>query len=252
MEVWSVNLLGTVIAFFATLIGSFSGGGSALILFPALLMFAPYSYVSLLTVSKTSAAIMTFVAGKIHFRKNILRKDLLLILTISGLFGTAIGTYLVQHELNEALNKAVMGAIMILSSVYIIFVKTNVKSEISKINTLKLTLAGIAAFLLNILNGMFGGTGLLLTTFLIFILGASFIESVAYTMISYAIVNTTQAAYLLATEEVSFGLLFAVMIGAIVGSYLGTHLQYLKGNSWAKIASALVMIVIGVKMLFSF
>lgn len=254
LESFGINILGAVMAIIASMVGTFSGGGSALILFPALLIFAPYGYIELLTVAKASAAVMTFVAGNIHFKKHKIKTDLLFVMIIGGLLGTALGTYLVQFQLNEALYKAVMGMFMILSSVYVFFGKEKVIEKIKreKFKNSLLVMTFIAAFTLNILNGMFGGTGIMMTTFLVFVVSLPFLEATAYTMISYAVVNTVQGAYLLSTEDVPIVLLLFVLCGSVVGSIVGTNLQYLKGNLWIKRAAVVMMFLIGVKMLFNY
>ena len=254
VESFEINILGAVVALVATMVGTFSGGGSALILFPALLIFAPYGYIELLTVAKVGAAMMTFVAGNIHFKKQKIKKELLFTMILGGLLGTALGTYLIQYQLNEALYKAIMGLFMISSSVYIFLSREKIIDEVqkNKFKTSSLVLIFLAAFSLNILNGIFGGTGIMMSTFLVFVISLSFLEASAYTMISYAVVNTIQAGYLLATQSVPLGLLLFVLSGSIIGSFIGTNLQYLKGNSWVKAAAMLMMFLLGVKMLLNF
>ncbi|MEK7085527.1 MAG: hypothetical protein AAB953_00745, partial [Patescibacteria group bacterium] len=75
------------------------------------------------------------------------------------------------------------------------------------------------------------------------------IRAIAYTMFNYAILSTSQVIYLAITENFDMKLAGAVIIGAIVGGSLGTHLQYLKGSLWVKRAAVVMLLAIGTKML---
>lgn len=236
----------------ASLVGAFSGGGSSLIILPLLLMISGGQYVAMLTVTKINGLAMTLVSGRIHFGRHNINWRLFTVINVFGLLGTALGTYLVQFQPNEELFKNIMGFVLLMTAIYIIYSRKlgSITGEHLVLNKEIYIMTAIFSFFLNILNGIFGGTGIFLTFFLVAFVGMSFIRAVAYTMISYALINIFQTGYLVLTVNFDYLLGFVILIGSLVGSWLGTHLQYLKGDVWVKRATVTVMILIGVKMFF--
>lgn len=247
----SLFLTGIASSFVASLAASFAGGGSSLILLPFLLMMAPGSYASLLTTTKVSAATMTLVSAFIHKKKNSVDARLVSLLISTGLIGTAIGTYLVQFHLNQSLFETLLAITLLVAGLYLLFSKTGdkKKSEDFQMEIFHWIVTGVFCFGINILNGLFGGTGIFMTLFCVLFLRMSFIRAIAYTMSMYVVINTLQTAYLLLTESVELWLSIGVVIGALAGSWIGTHQQYLKGNLWVKRASIVMMLIISGKIL---
>ncbi len=251
MNEYVIAFQGGLAATFATLVASFSGGGLSLILFPILLFITPYSYVSLLTVAKVSATLMTITSTRIHAFKNKLDYKFILHLALFQVLGTALGTYFLQYKFNENLFKTLLAWTIVLTASYLFFSKKigleqKIKKEITKEVYIE---SAIVCFLISILNGLFGGTGIFITIYLLVALKMSFIESMKLVMPSCGIVNFIQSLYLLFSEWVEWKLVACVVLGSIVGSFFGTRLQYLKGNLWVKRAAVIVMYVIGVRTL---
>ncbi len=221
-----------------------------MILFPLLLMFFGETYISLLIVAKISAVVMTFAASRLHFKKNSFDLKLMLFLTIGGLIGTAFGTYLLQYRFDEILFERFLAIILIIVGLYIFFSKNTGVHDGKKNFSIKiLIISAVFSFFINVLNGMFGGTGIFLTIYLVSVLRMNFIKAIAYTMFNYAILSSSQVIYLAITENFNVKLAIAVIIGATIGGSLGTHLQYLKGSSWVKRAAVVMLLAIGTKML---
>jgi len=240
-----------ILVMLGTLTSSFSGGGASLIVFPALLTFAAGSYVSLFVISKLSATVMTFVAGKIHMKRNSLDWKLIFALVVFGFFGMALGTYFLQYHFDETLFKRLLTVFIFVTVLYLAFSK---KTGLEKGHELpstnkRLIVTGVFSFLINILNGIFGGTGLFTTVFLVIFFKMRFIKSIGYTMVTYTVIGVFQTGYLMFTEEFDIRLAIVAVIASIIGGYAGTHLQYLKGNKWVKNAALVVMIILAIKML---
>ena len=246
-------LSGFISSLAANLVSAFSGGGNSLILLPLLLLTTTGTYAGSLTIAKISATIMTMVSGKMHWKRNLIDRKLLVVLTLAGVIGTTIGTYFLQYHFNEALFKKLLAIILLLTALYLVFSKkqNQVKSSRRMMTTKALIICACFTLIIDILNGIFGGTGIFLTIFLVTYLEMNFVEAIAYTMLSCLIINIIQVSYLIFTEPVSIALTIGVMIGAFAGSWLGTHLLYLKGKRWVKLACILMMVLIGLKMLFS-
>jgi uncharacterized membrane protein YfcA len=247
------EFLATLVSFFASLLGSFAGGGGSLIRIPLLIWILPGGYLPAFILSKFSSAAMTFTSGVIHWRKNDLSAKLFWVLTAFGLLGTAVGTYILQFHLNEDLFEMILGLLLVSMAIYLICKKDLglIEHDHRKYLTPKrLIQTAIFAFLVNIIGGVFGGTGVVVTLYLVLYLKMPFIRAVAYTMSTYFIINLAQSLYLLSVIEVEFHMILLVMFGGMLGAYFGTHLQYLKGNKWVKVASIVLMMVIGLKSLF--
>lgn len=247
------SIFAAFLAFFATVVGSFSGGGSSLILFPILLTFFNESYIALLIISKLSASVMTFAASRMHFKQNKFEFRLMKYLLIGGVLGTALGTYFLQYHFNQLLFEKMLGTVMIAVGFYMFFAKDKgLEAGNEKILDNKmLVVSAIFSFIINVFNGLFGGTGLFLTIYLVTVVRMGFIRAIAYTMFNYAVLSSIQVVYLAFMESFSWQLAVAVMIGALAGGSIGTKLQYLKGNLWVKRAAVVMMLVIGTEMLIS-
>ncbi len=246
-------LTGFGASFFASVIASFAGGGSSLLLLPILLFTVPGSYASLLTTTKVSASTMTLVSAFIHSNKQRVKISLLVLFIFFGLLGTGIGTYLVQYHPQEELFELLLAFTLLFTATYLFF---SGKLGIEHPKELHLSkkewiVAAVFTLLINILNGLFGGTGILMTLFCVAFLRMSFIRAIAYTMLMYVVINILQTTYLIFTERVLMGLTLGSIGGALAGSWIGTHLQYTKGNLWVKRAAIVMMLAVAAKIFFN-
>ncbi len=244
-------LFSALAAFVATLIGSFSGGGSSLILLPLLLfMFESKSYQELFTVAKVAATTMTWVSASIHRTRTAVDTKLLIIMTSTGLLGTALGTYFLQFQQYEGLFKVLLALTLMLTAAVLMKSKSLGLESKRHHSTPHLYLkAAIACFLINILNGLFGGTGILITILAVLLLGMNFIEAISLTILSYILINTLQTGYLLSTVPISTNQAIGAVTGALLGAFMGTHLQYLKGNATVRRASIFMMILMSIGLI---
>ncbi len=248
-----MSLTAGVIAIFATMTGSFSGGATSLIMFPLIMMFVMSNYMDALTVNKIATMFMTIAASRIHYKRLKINVPLFVTFLISGLIGTAIGTYILQYYPNEDLFKQILAACLIGMGIYMFFSKDKGvrPRDHRKINGKVFLAAFIFSLGINVLNGIFGGTGLLMTLFFVLYLKTTYIESMIYTMPVYAIINIIQTTYLVQTTNVvlKYPLLAITMACCgLLGGIIGTKLQYLKGNAWVKRVSFVAMLAIGIKI----
>ena len=234
----------------AGLISAFSGGGYSFVLFPMLLLFIPGAYAATLAVTKVGTVALSLTSGKIHLSRHQFNRNLLIILVISGLVGTAIGTYLIQYHLQEVLYKKILSCVVISSACYLLISKNKglgVENE-TKITSGILLITFISIGSISILNGLFGGTGILMTLYMVAVLRMSFIRSTAHMMLSAIPLNIVQTGYLLITEPFRLDLLVAIFVGSIMGSWCGTRLQYLKGNIWVRRSAIVIMLLICIRL----
>lgn len=251
MPDYLIPLIGGLISFVAAVIGSFAGGGYVLMMFPLLLMTVPGSYAGHLAVVKLGALAITVMAGQLHFRKSRIRWEILRPLTVGGLFGTAIGTYLIQYHLNEELFRTLLGFALLIGAFYLIIQKElgHEKNHHRKITFRVLMEVFIYAMGIGVLNGMFGGVGIFTTLYLIFMFGLGFRAAIVYTMLSYLIANGLQTGYLIATETIDAHLALWLVLGAGIGGWAGAKLQYNKGEKYIKYVTIGLLVILGVSNL---
>lgn len=248
-----MDLLAGGFALVATMMAAFVGGGASMFLFPLLIAFIPGTYISLFITGKVGAMVMALTASKMHIKRNALETKLILNLLISGFLGTGLGTYFLQYHFDEILFKRILFAAVVVAAVYLFWDK-KIGVEEKSDHEIKPTFSKHVAvflfsFFINILNGIFGGTGIFITVFLVVFLKKSFLKTSGYTMTLYAIISVFQVIYLATTETFDPTLALFVLLGSLVGGYLGTRLQYLKGSVWIKRASILMLIAVAVKMI---
>ncbi|MBU1151280.1 sulfite exporter TauE/SafE family protein [Patescibacteria group bacterium] len=244
--------ISAIIAIFSTLVGSFSGGGASMMMFPLLLMFVESSYLPALVLSKIAATAMTMSAARIHVGRHLVNWRFFLVLLVAGFLGMGLGTYLVQYQLNEVLFKGILGMLLLGTSGYLLFSRSGLGLHAGHergFGFWVMVLGALAAFVINVLNGMFGGTGVFLTLYLVLFMRMTFIHSMIYVMPTFALISFIQTIYLMGTVSFDWKIGIVMGIAGLSGGFLGTRLQYLKGNMWVKRASVLVMLLIGGKVL---
>lgn len=247
-----ILLLNGLMVFAVTIFASFSGGGSSLMIFPLLLLFAPGDYVSLFVVNKIAVLMMSLSSSNIHYKKNTFNFKLMILLIVTGILGTALGTYFLQYQFDEVLFKRILTVVIFLSAIYLMFSKEKESDgkHMRSLTPFVLFVFGIMFFIINIFNGIFGGTGILGNLLLFLYLRMSFIKSISYSVVSYTFIGMAQALYLVSTETFNPTLALIVLVFAFMGGIIGTKLQYIKGNVWVKRSATLMLFIIGIKMLF--
>jgi uncharacterized membrane protein YfcA len=244
-------LIGFIASLIASTIATFIGGSASLIMLPILILLSSGTFAGLLAVTKVNAFIMCLTAVNKHRKRMQFDMKLLWVLIVFGVIGTGLGTYFLQYHFNESFFKLLLGIVLILSAGYLYFKKeVGLKEGNERKMDLKMyVITSVFALVINILNGLLGGTGMFMTLFLIVVLRYSYMNAVALGFASYIAINFVQSGYLLATENYSWLLLIGILAGGILGANLGTHFLFLKGNKMAKTVGMVVILILGVKML---
>jgi hypothetical protein len=112
-------------------------------------------------------------------------------------------------------------------------------------------IGGVALFLFGVLNGsLTSGTGLFVTIWLVRWYGLDYRRAVAYTLILVGLFwNGSGAITLGLIGEIAWSWLPALIIGSLLGGYLGAHLAITKGNRFIKRGFEVVTILVGLKLL---
>lgn len=242
-----IPYLGGLVSIVSSFFGAFASGGSVLILLSSLFILTPYPYISLLATSKVAGAAMVLVSSSVHYKRTRINARMVCIMTVGGLIGMIVATYLLQVISNEQIFERITGLLLIVFGLFFLFSRTKGLSSSDRTSFTRKELFEV--FLIKILvgfiNGFSGGMGMILNSYLILRLRMSFIEATAYTMISGLLVVSVQAAYLVSVSDLNFALLGMVVLGSLLGGYIGTHMQYLKGNRTVKWVITGMMFILG-------
>ncbi len=105
--------------------------------------------------------------------------------------------------------------------------------------------------IMGILNGsLTAGTGLLVTLWLIRRFGFDYKRAVAHTLVMVGVFwNGSGAITLGMLGEIHWGWIPALLLGSLLGGYIGAHLAWAKGNRAIKRAYEIVTLLVGVKLM---
>jgi uncharacterized membrane protein YfcA len=95
------------------------------------------------------------------------------------------------------------------------------------------------------------GTGSLVTLWLIRWFGFDYKLAVAHTLVLVGLFwNSTGAITLGIQQDIAWYWLPALLLGSLLGGYLGAHLSIMKGNRFIKRVFEITTIAVGFKLLF--
>lgn len=116
----------------------------------------------------------------------------------------------------------------------------------------QIAVGSIGLFLIGILNGsLTSGTGLFATLWLIIWFGLDYKLAVAYTLVFVGLFwNGMGALTLGIIGEIHWAWLPALLLGSLLGGYIGAHLSIVKGNQVIKRVYEIITILVGLKLLF--
>ena len=111
---------------------------------------------------------------------------------------------------------------------------------------------GLVLFILGILNGsLTSGTGLFVTIWLVLWFGMDYQRAVAYTLTMVGLFwNGAGAGTLGLLGDIHWEWWPALILGSLLGGYIGSHMAIKHGNRWIKRVFELVTILISIKLLF--
>jgi len=241
-----------VISFLANTFSSFSGGGAGLIQFPALI-FLGLSFSVALATHKVASVALGLGAALRYLKNERLERHFVAIILAAGIPGVIIGARAILFVPEEI---ALLGLGLLTGSLGLYSI---LKPDLGQDYSPKhrdsygyLVGAGVL-FLLGILNGsLTSGTGLFVTLWLVAWFGLDYQRAVAYTLILVGFFwNGTGALTLGFFGTIRWDWLPALLLGSLLGGYVGTHLAIKHGNQYIKRAFECVTLLISAKLLFA-
>jgi hypothetical protein len=112
-------------------------------------------------------------------------------------------------------------------------------------------IGGGILFWIGVLNGsLTSGTGLFVTLWLVRWFGLDYKTAVAYTLVLVGIFwNGSGALTLGLLGTIQWSWLPALILGSLIGGYLGAHLSIIKGNSWIKRSFEVITVLVGISLI---
>jgi len=240
------------VSLLANTFSAFSGGGAGLIQFPILIFLGLTFSMALATHKVASVALGLGAVIRYLSSSNLERRFVLLVL-VTGLPGVILGSRLVLF-IPDNIAIFSLGILTGSLGLYSIF-----KSDLGQNfqaknrNISGYILGGVTLFLLGVLNGsLTSGTGLFVTLWLVVWFGMDYQRAVAYTLILVGLFwNGAGAITLGLLTSIRWDWLPALLLGSLLGGYLGSHLAIKHGNKLIKRSFELVTILISIKLIWT-
>lgn len=239
-----------VISLLANLFSAFSGGGAGLVQLPALIFLGLPFGVALAT-HKIASVALGIGATLRHLREGGLERRFVIFMLLAGVPGVVIGASLILR-VPDRMAEVALGVLTLGLGVYSIrspalgqvYAPTHRSAE-------GFAAGGVGLFLIGILNGsLTSGTGLFVTLWLIRWFGLDYRRAVAHTLVMVGVFwNGSGAVTLGLLGDVHWAWLPVLLVGSLLGGYLGAHLAIAKGNRWIKRGFEAVTLVVGLKLI---
>ena len=238
------------IAVVANALSAIAGGGAGLIQLPILIFLGlPFS-VALATHKVASVALGVGASIK-HLKSSTLLLPVSLAIVLGGLPGVVLGanTILLIPELTAQL---ALGVLTIGLGVYSLLTPSLGKQASTKHRDKRgLLIGAVVCFALGFLNGsLTSGTGLFVTLWTIRWFGFDYRQATAHTLVLVGLFyNSTGAITLGLQQSIQWDWLPALVLGSLLGGYLGAHLSVVKGNGFIKRLFEVTTIAMGIKLI---
>lgn len=247
-------LLEQVLLFFISIVANglsaMAGGGAGLLQFPALL-FLGLSFSVALATHKVASVALGVGATFRHLKEKRLSWKFALHILFFGLPGVVLGALLIL-SVPDDVAKVALGILTIGLGLYSWFQPDlGLTSKPQTFLLWQWSVGGSVLFLIGVLNGSItSGTGLFVTIWLVRWYGLDYQRAVAYTLILVGMIWNGMGALTLATQsQVKWEWVFPLVLGALMGGYLGAHLSIAKGNKLVKRCFETVTILVGLSLL---
>lgn len=244
------QLLLLVISLLANIFSAFAGGGAGLIQLPALI-FLGLPFAVALATHKVASIALGVGATIRHAREDALERRFALFMLAAGLPGVVLGASLIL-QVPDRIAEVALGGLTASLGLY-----SWLKRDLGMSHTPShrdnrgFLIGGGVLFLIGVLNGsLTSGTGLFVTLWLVRWFGLDYKRAVAYTLILVGMFwNGLGALTLGLLGDIRWDWLPALLLGSLLGGYIGAHLAIVKGNRWIKRVYEVITLLIGIKLM---
>lgn len=239
-----------IISLLANVFSAFSGGGAGLIQLPALIFLGlPFSIA--LATHKVASVALGVGATLRHVRERSLAPRFAAFILLTGVPGVVLGARLIV-QVPDRLAQLALGILTMGLGIYS-WCRPSLGQHAAARHrdTAGMAVGGIVLFAIGILNGsLTSGTGLFVTLWLIGWFGLDYKQAVAYTLVLVGLAwNGSGAITLGLFGNIQWNWLPALLLGSLLGGYIGAHLAITKGNAWIKRGFEIVTLLVGFKLI---
>lgn len=239
-----------IASFVANWFSALSGGGAGLIQFP-MLIFLGLPFGGALATHKVATVFLGIGATFRHLKESHLDRRMALLVLVAGLPGVALGAASIL-QVPERAATLTLGVLTLGLGIYsLLSPQLGMAHQPRNLSGQGQWVGILGLFAVGFLNGSItSGSGLFLTLWLIRYFGQDYKRAVAYTMMLGGLFwNGTGALVLGMLGTIAWDWMPALLAGAVLGGYLGSHLAIVKGNVWVKRAFEIATIAIGLKLI---
>ena len=237
-------------ALLANLVSALAGGGAGLVQLPLLILLGlPFPFA--LATHKLASVALGVGATLRHARERSLNLRFALLILLCGLPGVWLGARLVL-AIPPRLCTLLLGLLTIGLGLYSASRPTlGNRRELRHHDRLGWLVGGLGLFAIGVLNGsLTSGTGLFVTLWLVRWFGLDYGRAVAYTLILVGLFwNGTGALTLGLQGQIAWRWLPVLLLGSVIGGYLGAHLAIARGNRLVKRSFEVLSLLMGVSLL---
>lgn len=228
-------LLTALAGFAAGLIDSIVGGGG-LVLTPAMLNLHPQLHIlQAIGTQRTSSIMGTSVAAWNYLRRIKVERRILVPACVAALSASAVGVQLAKRIDGEVLKWTVL-AICVVLAIYTVFRKDLGLREDRRFHPKHETMAAVAiGAATGFYNGLIGpGTGTIMVFAFVSFLGLDFLKSSAVSKTTNVAADLSSWTVLALGGFVLWTLAIPLIIGNMIGSYIGSHMAIKRGQGFVR------------------
>lgn len=240
-----------VMSLLANLLSALAGGGAGLLQFP-LLLFLGLSFATALATHKIASVALGVGATLRHLREGSLDWRFATYILACGLPGVLIGANLIL-DLPQRWAIFCLGLLTTGLGLYSLFKRELGLQQLPLHRDIRgMTGGGLVLLLIGMLNGsLTSGTGLFVTLWLVRWYGLDYQRAVAYTLILVGLFwNGVGALSVALQTPPMWRWLPVLLIGSLIGAYLGTHIGLTRGNKLIKRSFELLTLLVGSKLIW--
>ncbi len=235
----------------ANLFSAFSGGGAGLIQLPVLIFLGLPFGVALATHKIASVALGVGATVR-HLKEGGLERQFVIFMLLAGIPGVILGASLIL-KVPDRIAEVSLGLLTLGLGFYSIL-SPSLGQDYAPIhrNRRGMAIGSAGLFLIGVINGsLTSGTGLFVTLWLVRWFGLDYRRAVAHTLVMVGVFwNGSGAVTLSLLGDVRWAWLPVLLLGSLLGGYLGAHLAIAKGNRWIKRGFEVVTLLVGTKLVW--
>lgn len=239
-----------LISFVANVFSAFAGGGAGLIQLPVLI-FMGLAFSVALATHKIATVFLGIGATIRNLKEGHTSWRLNAFMLAAGIPGVTLGAYLIVGVPDRPA-QIVLGCFTLCLGIYSIFKPAmGVVAEHKHRDQRGLLLGGLGLFVIGFANGaLSAGTGLFATLWLVKWFGLDYKRAVGHTLIAVGLFwNASGALTMSFVGVVQWNWLPALILGSLLGGFVGAHLALKLGSVWIKRAYEIITLLVGLRLI---